>query len=89
MMTLWWMSFCDPEAPRGTQFLGVSIVAASDIIEATMEAHRLKCNPGGEIAGIGLPEEFTTAIGSEWRNRLLTKTEIAELNRLIAIQLND
>lgn len=72
---VFWMSFCDPDRPKGSQFLGACLVdvtaeeadaaaievmlrfpfAQSDaewIAAATSKAHRLGCNPGGEIASM-------------------------------------
>ncbi len=49
-MTMWWLSFCDPDAPTGEQFLGACIVDAVDEITAVRVAHILGINPGGEVA---------------------------------------
>ena len=70
---LWWMSFCDPAAPAGSQFLGVAIVQAPDLESAVTRSHVLGVNPGGEIQIAGpIPEGW---IGPEWRDRLLAKAE--------------
>lgn len=49
-MANYWLSFCDPEQPKGDQFLGV-ILAESDegLASVVMETHRRGVNPGGEI----------------------------------------
>lgn len=70
-----WLSFCDPEKPKGQQFLGACVVSvmaeeveaaaievllrfpqaqdgAEYIAAATRKAHRLGCNPGGEVASV-------------------------------------
>ena len=70
---LWWLSFCDPDAPEGSQFLGVVITQAPDLECAVTRSHVLGVNPGGEIQIAGpLPEG---SIGPEWRDRLLTRAE--------------
>lgn len=74
---LFWLSFCDSDRPKGSQFLGVCIVevtsdeAADMLIElvlrfphaqdgaewiaaASRKAHRLGCNPGGQMAAVEL-----------------------------------
>ena len=46
-MTWWWLSFCDPDKPRGSQFLGVVIVRGESM--------------GAAFKGLGdwtVPEEF-------------------------------
>lgn len=44
-----WLSFADPDKPRGEQFLGVVMLQARDLRHAHMESHRLGLNPGGEV----------------------------------------
>lgn len=66
-----WLSFADPDLPPGTQFLGVAIVEARDVIDAALEAHRLRINPGGEVLCAELP-----GIPPErWQNVLLGREE--------------
>jgi hypothetical protein len=48
MATHFWMSFCDPELPKGSQFLGVAIVEAEAERTAIATAWDNDCNPGGE-----------------------------------------
>lgn len=70
---LWWLSFADPDAPEGTQFLGVAIVQAPTFPAAVTRSHVLTVNPGGEVACMGpIPHEY---VGPQWRDRLLTKAE--------------
>lgn len=73
----WWLSFVDPARPEGDRFVGVAIVRASNIVTAAMEAHRLGCNPGGELAGIEIPDEHVPA--PEWRERLLTRADVERM----------
>lgn len=44
-----WMSFCDSEKPKGTQFLGVIITNTLGITHAIDKTHTLGINPGGEV----------------------------------------
>lgn len=82
---LWWLSFVDKEQcappgqgkPGGTGFLGVSIVSASSYVEAVRQAHRLGCNPGGEVQGYG---PFPAgSIDAGYLDRLLTKEEVDDI----------
>lgn len=70
---LWWLSFCDPDRPEGSQFLGVAIVQAPVFDAAVTRSHAIGVNPGGQVATCGPidPE----VISPEWRNRLLTRDE--------------
>lgn len=45
----WWLSFADPELPKGSQFLGVSIVQCHIGELAPSEAWTQGCNPGGQV----------------------------------------
>lgn len=70
---LWWLSFCDPDAPEGSQFLGVAVVQAPTLPAAITRSHVLGVNPGGEVASMGpIPVGY---IAGEWRDRLLTRDE--------------
>ena len=78
-MKWYWLSFCDAKRPKGTQFLGAAIVAASGKIEAVRASHILGCNPGGEIA---LTEATSTGpemagVIERWAERLLTRDDAA------------
>lgn len=67
----WWMSFCDPEKPKGQQFLGVVVVEAPGFMHAHQKAWELGVNPGGEIQAFrveGVPNEF--------HDRLLSRAEL-------------
>lgn len=54
----WWLSFADPARPRGSQFLGVAAVLATDLGDAMSAAWRSGCNPGGHVGGRPMPESF-------------------------------
>ena len=74
---LWYLSFCDPDAPEGSQFLGVAIVEAPTFLAAVTRSHVLGCNPGGQVASMGpIPAE---GIAEEWRDRLLSKDEACQV----------
>jgi hypothetical protein len=47
----WWLSFADPDKPKGQQFLGVAIVRAPGFVSAIELANSLGLNPGGAVQG--------------------------------------
>lgn len=57
-------------------FAGGCIVRGDDVVEAVKEAHRLGCNPGGDVLGGPIPEGHLPP--EKYRERLLTKAEIDE-----------
>ena len=69
-----WLSFCDQDLPNGSKFLGVCIVEASDIVSASVLAHVLGINPGGEVLGCEVTEP-----PDDCKNRLLTRDEAERL----------
>lgn len=86
-MTWWWLSFCDRELPKGNQFLGVVIVEGSSLVDATRTAHTKGINPGGEVLGIQIPGKILPLYKDEWRNRILTKVEVHDIDAEIEAQL--
>jgi len=44
---LWWLSYCDPKKPTGSQFQGVLILEANTFLGAVAKAHLLGLSPGG------------------------------------------
>ena len=79
----WWLSFCNPDLPTGSQFLGACIVRARGLLGACATAHFFSCNPGGEVQGLG-PVPFggkRDAVLRRWSNRLLSKTECETFDR--------
>lgn len=53
----WWLSFADGSLPEGSQFLGAAVVGPADnIVGAIRLAHEKKCNPGGEVLAVQLPD---------------------------------
>lgn len=70
-----WMSFCDPERPKGQQFLGVVILRTKGVAHAIAKTWQLGINPGGEVMS------YTTDPGDikpEHFDRLLSHAELVE-----------
>lgn len=82
----WWLSFCDPEAPKGEQFLGAICIQAPDFMGAVALTHFMGINPGGEVAGADFPEGV--APPTDWCGRLLSREDCAELDRVMLEQIN-
>ncbi len=77
MTKWWWLSFCDGQRPRGSQLLGVCVVQGDGLMGAIQEAHRLGCNPGGEVLGTPIRKgEWLPK--KKWRGRLLTRAQAEE-----------
>jgi hypothetical protein len=83
---LWWLSFCDPDRPKGSQLLGVSIITAESMEEAITRSWMLGCNPGGEVAGCCLPAWAVASVPAAALHRLLAKPEALWLDRWLAEQ---
>ena len=79
---LWWLSFCDPQKPKGSQFLGVSIVLGANILDAAQTAWAFGCNPGGELHGEPFWDDETKPPPA-FLNRLLSRAEVHEMERLM------
>lgn len=77
----WWFSFCDTNKLEGSQFLGACIVPGDTFEQALVESYRLGINPGGEVQGQG-PCSYRRVF-EEYRGRLLSKTECAQLNKAV------
>ena len=75
----WWLSFCDANLPKGTQFLGACIVRAHGMTDAILQSHRLGLNPGGEVLTVQARDEFVPA--EKYLGRLLSKADIAEMDK--------
>jgi len=70
----WWLSFAEDDG-----FRGVAIVQGQDMAAAIARAHLLKINPGGQVAGWPIPEEFLDQhVPGEFRNRLLSRQEVTD-----------
>jgi hypothetical protein len=78
-MSYWWMSFCDPEKPKGQKFLGALVIRADDHFEMMKRSWMLELNPGGEVAFFEIPKQYEERIPHDWiETRLLTKNECEE-----------
>ena len=58
-MTWYYMSFANPNLPKGSQFLGALIIDGYNPSHAISRSWLLKLNPGGEIAFAQLDEDFS------------------------------
>ena len=84
----WWLSFCDPDKPKGTQFLGVIIVDAKGLFHAHHQINMLGINPGGEIQCFDI-SKIDPPIKDRYKNRLLTKEECEEATGEKCISLEE
>jgi len=82
-MSLWWLSFADPNRPQGRQFLGAAIVRALDFVGAVSSAHALECNPGGEVKGLELPRDLEERIPKDYVGVLLSKEQCMKFDKII------
>ncbi len=81
-----WLSFADPDRPKGQQLLGVSLIeieseGLSDrqaLALAIMSAWRQGANPGGEVLTAVIPPEKEPAFRPHL-NRLMQPAELTEL----------
>ena len=69
-----WLSFCDPCAPEGEQFLGVVIIKAIGILDAIEKTWELNINPGGEVQAWVLSMDLPR--DKPIHNRLLSRHEL-------------
>lgn len=82
---MWWLSFADPDLPRGERFLGVCIVPADNRDHAIEKAHLYGCNPGGEVLCIPIPPDLQRLLPKGFEKRLLTSADVDELNAVWAV----
>lgn len=75
VMSLWWLSFCDPKKPEGSQFLGACVVPAGTFLDAVLHSRAFGCNPGGECQGHPIAENVARHLLPKWRLRLLSLPE--------------
>ena len=80
----WWFSFCDPNRPTGTRFLGAVLVDdAPDFETAYFAITAIGINPGGEVAGVDwvdgdAPEHATKAFNAAPKLTLLSRAQLQE-----------
>lgn len=73
-----WLSFADARLPKGSQFLGVVVIAADTFLEAVVLTHALGLNPGGEVEGFPITRGLVPH--PRWLDRLLNREEAEALN---------
>ncbi len=71
----YWLSFADPDLPKGSQFLGVVITNAVGVAHAMQKCWDLGCNPGGQV--MAYPTD-AAKIPKECFDRLLSKQELID-----------
>lgn len=81
MLPFFWLSFADPEKPKGTQFLGAAVVHAPEFLLAVRVARLLGCNPGGEVQGMEIPDDYT--VPPEFTYKLLSKADVDRLDAVM------
>lgn len=72
-MKLWYLSFVKDDG-----WAGGCYVEADNIIDAAARAWRLDCNPGGEVMGLEIPEDFAKDIPEKDRNRVLRREDLGD-----------
>lgn len=70
-----WLSFCDPDKPEGSQFLGVVITEALGFLHAIHKTWALGINPGGEVLSTEIETNHDL---SRIQDRLLSKADLIE-----------
>jgi len=78
---LWWLSFADSSLPTGSQFLGACIVEGFDVVSASVVAHAIGCNPGGEVLGVPVPADVE--IPNAYLGRLLSRDDCERFDRAV------
>jgi len=68
-----WLSFCDPDKPAGSRFLGVIVTKALGLSDAILKTHALGINPSGEIMSYVMDEY---EIKPEHFDQLLTADQL-------------
>ena len=74
-MPLHYLSFADDE------WLGGLFIEAPDFPSAITASHVQGLNPGGEIMSVELPDDAPIPV--EYRNRLLSRTDLEDLDRVM------
>ena len=71
VMRVMWLSFCDPDKPKGSQFLGVIVIRALGLSDAILKTHSMGINPNGQIMSYVMdddeikPEHFNQLLSAE------------------------
>lgn len=77
-----WMSFCDSDKPKGSQFLGVILVRGVDIQDAMTNSWLMGINPGGEVAFMAMDIPYSQ-VNMKFVNRLLGMDQAKEAQRWV------
>ncbi len=78
-MPFYYLSFCDTKLPKGTQFLGATVVEAENEYGVAGAARALGRNPGGEIAMVELPfssRDEAPEQGRKYFDRFIPRDEV-------------
>jgi hypothetical protein len=75
-MTYFWLSFVDPDKPKGEQFLGGCVVKAETVEQAIGWTWAIGINPGGEVGIMEVPKHLEKNLAPYGLDRLLTKAEL-------------
>lgn len=79
-----YMSFVNESAPEGERWVGGSMVLATDLQDAIVEAWKFGVNGGGQVAGVALPEGMQPAAMDAYR--LITDADEARNLEFIRIE---
>lgn len=52
---------------------------------ACTKAHEMKCNPGGQVMGVMVPEDLEYRAKKYPRNKLLSKKELEDLDEMVSV----
>ncbi len=79
---IFWLSFAGDEG-----HLGCCIVEAGNFLGAVREAHRLGCNPGGEVRGAELLDEpaVRAAIDRWGMGKIITKAMMQAAGNVVKL----
>ncbi len=71
----WYLSFADEDG-----FRGAVITQAPGMVSATIKAHHLGINPGGEVLGHEIGESLPSGLPDNFVDRCLTREEVQSLD---------
>ncbi|QIG76160.1 hypothetical protein EVC24_139 [Rhizobium phage RHph_I4] len=79
---IWWISFVDPDRPKGQRFLGCIVTRGGEEMgEVLQQLHDNGINPGGEALGHVFDKD--TPVPDSYMDRLLSRPECETLDALI------
>lgn len=88
----WWISFVDPDKPKGEKFLGACLVKAlpENPHHALQAAFQHQCSPGGEAMFIEFPADIPMPdnVFQRYGNRLLSRAECEEFDAVMLAELD-